>query len=278
MAYDSDLKRIVMFGGRSAASGPHFSDLWEWDATEGAWNQRTPPGAATALPYDRSRPRDGLRPGDARRRSCSAAGSRAPASSTPNQWEWDGSAQTWTKRQLVAGTQPTPRFGASIVWDSRPQQDAVLFGGFDETTGRRNDIWEMGRRRMTWTDRTPASGTKPSPRHSALMASRLRARQDRALQRQHGHRRRQRRRDRRHLGRRDLGVGRDRGDADRRSPRPAVTSTQYNYGYTSMAYDAGTNKIVLLLLLEPDLDVQPGTTHGAWADGRDAMPTKVDTA
>src|SRR5262245_8643856 len=28
IVYDSDLKRIVVFGGRGAASGPHYGDLW----------------------------------------------------------------------------------------------------------------------------------------------------------------------------------------------------------------------------------------------------------
>ena len=51
MAYDPDTKRIVMFGGRQAASGPHYADLWEWDTAKGAWNQRTPAGTT---PYDRS--------------------------------------------------------------------------------------------------------------------------------------------------------------------------------------------------------------------------------
>src|SRR4051812_11737272 len=58
MVYDSDLKRIVVFGGRAAASGPHFNDLWEWDVGKGAWNQRTPGGCvpASSCPYDRSQP------------------------------------------------------------------------------------------------------------------------------------------------------------------------------------------------------------------------------
>ena len=31
----------------------------------------------------------------------------------PDQWEWDGTAQTWTERQLT--TMPSPRYGASVV-------------------------------------------------------------------------------------------------------------------------------------------------------------------
>jgi len=85
----------------------------------------------------------------------------------PDQWEWDGAAQTWTERQL-SGTVPSPRFGASVVWDSTRNR-AVLFGGFDDTTGRKNDTWEWDSQNLKWEERTVA-GTKPSPRHSALIA------------------------------------------------------------------------------------------------------------
>ena len=98
MAYDSDLKRIVVFGGRAAASGPHFGDLWEWDTTKGSWNQRTPAGAATALPYDRSGHAMVYDP--VRKKTVMFSGWQPGAGFYhPDQWEWDGSAQTWTKRR-----------------------------------------------------------------------------------------------------------------------------------------------------------------------------------
>ena len=120
MAYDSDLKRIVMFGGRAAASGPHFGDLWEWDSTAGNWSQRTPPGAATALPYDRSG--HSMVYDTVRKKTIMFSGWQPGAGFIhPEWWDWDGSAQTWTKHPLVTGSSPTPRFNASMVWDSGPQ-------------------------------------------------------------------------------------------------------------------------------------------------------------
>jgi hypothetical protein len=67
----------------------------------------------------------------------------------------------------VAGTQPTPRFNASMVYDTA-RNKIILFGGVDETIGRLNDIWEMDGSTYAWTDKTP-SGTKPTPRHGAMM-------------------------------------------------------------------------------------------------------------
>src|SRR5580765_4458818 len=49
MAYDTDTKRIIMFGGRAGTTD--YADLWEWDTVKGAWNQRAPSGAT---PFDRS--------------------------------------------------------------------------------------------------------------------------------------------------------------------------------------------------------------------------------
>ena len=91
----------------------------------------------------------------------------------PDQWEWDGTASTWTER-VVTGAVPNPRYGATMVWDS-DRKRVVLFGGFcsdlqTSAAARCNDIWEWdGSGGGTWTDRTPA-GTKPAPRmyHEAV--------------------------------------------------------------------------------------------------------------
>ena len=164
MAYDADQKRIVMFGGRGATSGPHYGDLWEWDSMKGNWNQRTPPGLATNLPYDRS---GHSMVYDTIRKKTIMFGGWQPSAGFihPEWWEWDGTAQTWTKHPLTTG-QPTPRFNASMVWDSGRNR-VVLFGGIDETTGRLQDTWEWDG--ASWIDRTP-SGTKPSARHGSRMA------------------------------------------------------------------------------------------------------------
>ena len=64
----------------------------------------------------------------------------------PDQWEWDGTAQTWTQRQLT--TQPSARYGAAVVWDSLRGWRCCSAA----STRRRaagNDTWEWDS--ATWT-------------------------------------------------------------------------------------------------------------------------------
>jgi MYXO-CTERM domain-containing protein len=271
MAYDSDLKRIVMFGGRAAASGPHFSDLWEWDATVGNWNQRTPAGAATALPYDRSGHAMVYDP--VTKKTIMFSGWQPGAGFFhPEWWEWDGGAQTWAKHPLVAGTNPTPRFGASMVYDTA-RNKIILFGGVDETTGRLNDVWEMDGTSYAWADKTPASGTKPSPRYGAMIAYDS-ARGKTVL----------------YSGNTGTGVGSAAatggtwvdelwewdGTAWTRIAITAPSGYMYAYNYSEMAYDASTNKIVVRYYWNQIWEYNPTTQ--AWVTVPTTTPTKVDTA
>jgi hypothetical protein len=268
MAYDSDLKRIVMFGGRAAASGPHFGDLWEWDSTAGNWSQRTPPGAATALPYDRSG--HSMVYDTVRKKTIMFSGWQPGAGFIhPEWWDWDGSAQTWTKHPLVTGSSPTPRFNASMVWDSGRNR-AILFGGIDDT-GRLNDIWEWDG--TAWTDRTP-SGTKPSPRHSAMIAYDS-ARAKTVL----------------YAGNVGSGVGTAAATGGNgvdetwewdgptgawtKIAATSPTSTMYYYNYCHMAYDASAGKIVLYYYFNQLWEYNPATP--AWTAVPSTTPTKVDS-
>ncbi len=271
MAYDSDLKRIVMFGGRSAASGPHFSDLWEWDATVGNWSQRTPPGAATALPYDRSGHAMVYDP--VTKKTIMFSGWQPGAGFFhPEWWEWDGSAQTWAKHPLVAGTNPTPRFGASMVYDTaRNKIDPVRRRRRD--AGRLNDVWEMDGTSYAWTDKTPASGTKPSPRYGAMIAYDS-ARGKTVL----------------YSGNTGTGVGSGAatggtwvdetwewdGTAWSRIAITSPSGYMYAYNYSEMAYDASTNKIVVRYYWNQIWEYNPTTQ--AWVTVPTTTPTKVDTA
>jgi len=268
MVYDSDLKRIVVFGGRQADSGPHFGDLWEWDTTKGSWNQRTPGGcvAPARCPYDRSQPAMFYDP--VRKKTVMFSGWQPGAGFYhPDQWEFDGAAQTWTER--VNTTQPTARFGASVVWDSMRGR-AVLFGGFDETTGRLNDTWEWDG--SNWSSVT-TTGTKPTPRHSAKMA--FDASRGKTIL---------------YSGNTGSGLPTAGTWVDEVYEYDGVAGTwtkitasningyQYYYGYSSMAYDAGRSKIVLYYHQTYVWEYNPGTgTTGSWTDAT-PTPTKVDTS
>lgn len=271
MAYDSDLKRIVVFGGRGAASGPHFGDLWEWDTMKGAWNQRTPGGCfpTSSCPFDRAQPAMFY---DTVRKKTVMFGGWQPGAGFyhPEHWEWDGLAQTWTNRQLTV--QPSARFGAAVAWDSARGR-AVLFGGFDELTGRRQDTWEWDAQTQTWMDRTPA-GTKPTVRHSALMAFDSVRGKTILYSGNTG------------TGLPTAGTWVDEtwewdGTAGTwtRITAPAESSTQWSSGYTNMAFDPVLNKIVLYYYWNYIWTFTAGATPGTgtWANVS-SMATKVDSA
>jgi MYXO-CTERM domain-containing protein len=156
------------------------------------------------------------------------------------------------------------------VWDSARNR-AVLFGGFDEATGRRNDTWEWDSATTTWIDRTP-SGTKPSPRHSGLIA--YDSTRGKTIL---------------FSGNTGTGVATagtwssDTWEWDGTAgtwtliTAPTISGTQYNSG-TTMVYDPGINKIVLYYYYNQIWTYTAGTgATGTWADAA-PVPTKMDTA
>jgi len=179
MAYDSDRKLMVVYGGQQGANGPYFDDTWEWDGARGLWNEKTPaPNGTTNTASPPVRTQQVMVYDTVQKKMFMFSGWQPQAGFfIPDQWEWDGPSSTW-KERVIAGAEPNPRYGATMVWDS-DRNRAVLFGGFcsDNNTGataRCNDVWEWdGTGTGTWTNRTPSSGTPPSPRmyHSAVYDS-----------------------------------------------------------------------------------------------------------
>lgn len=163
MAYDSDRKVMVMYGGQGAVAGPFFNDTWEWDPARVSWTQRanTGPDAGTrsghALAYD---------PGT--KKVLMFSGWQPSASFYINgQWEWDPIGSAWVQRPNVT-PQPTARHDHAMVYNP-DRQRIVMFGGYDATTFRRNDLWEWNGATGTWEDCTPTT-TKPAPRFGQSLA------------------------------------------------------------------------------------------------------------
>jgi hypothetical protein len=173
MAYDSDRKVMVMYGGQSAANGPYYDDTWEWDGARGVWNEKTPASNGTTMNSPPQRTQQLMVYDTVQKKMFLFSGWQPQAGFyIPDQWEWDGT--TW-KERVVAGAMPKARYGGTMVWDS-DRNRAVLFGGFcsdnSNPAARCNDVWEWdGTGAGTWTNRTPAaSATQPSPRmyHAAV--------------------------------------------------------------------------------------------------------------
>ena len=76
---------------------------------------------------------------------------------------WTYSDFHWT--QLSPPVSPSPRYAASMAWDTR-DHEAVLFGGFTGTATL-NDTWTF--QNGTWTNITGTTNQTPGPRWRAAM-------------------------------------------------------------------------------------------------------------
>lgn len=141
-AYDSNAKRMIVFGGRANDQTTHYNDAWALNTPANAqpnWTNLTVNGAAGSPPVVRT---------------CAAA-----YDATGNRfivWDgWDGTTQytdvwtlslganpAWTHlcTSTSCGTAPSPRRGARMIYDPVGNQ-LVTFGGYDGAS--RNDTWKL---------------------------------------------------------------------------------------------------------------------------------------
>jgi len=163
MSFDSDKDLIIVQGGRVGPSGPYFGDTWVWDSVRGSWVETTPAAgnnferAGHSMVYDPIRKKTFL------------FGGWQPGASfyIPDMWEYDSTTATWTER-TANGAQPSSRYGYGMVWDP-DRQKVLLFGGYDETGTRKNDLWAWDGTATTWTPVTQ-TGMIPAPRYGHRMA------------------------------------------------------------------------------------------------------------
>jgi hypothetical protein len=174
MAYDSDRKKFILFGGR-AGSGFNYEDTWEWDPTAGTWTDVSASGghpsarSQAGMVYEKSATKLLLFGGGrSETGSYDGAGINIAYSDT---WEYDSANHVWTL--LPTSTGPTARNDFGLVWDA-VNKKAVLFAGIQTDTAGvtgvpKQDTWEWDPETKAWTERTVA-GNKPSQRYGHAMA------------------------------------------------------------------------------------------------------------
>jgi len=135
MAYDSDAKMIILFGGWSTTT--QFSDIWGYSPVGNAWTPLQPVGEAPAeralhqMVYDPAT------------KSTVLFGGGTSSAVYGDTWLYDFSGRTWT--QLAAGEDsPRARAGLAMAYDSSAQE-VVLFGGSDGISTYFNDLWRLRR-------------------------------------------------------------------------------------------------------------------------------------
>jgi hypothetical protein len=123
MVYDSDRRRVVVFGGHRTENGERIrlGDTWEWDGQR--WEQKSSDGPTprngAAMAYDA-----------ARKRTVLFGGSGA----SDETWEWDG--ESW-KRIWSAKT--GGRFNSAMAYDTG-RRTVIRFGGWTGNE-RVGDTW-----------------------------------------------------------------------------------------------------------------------------------------
>ena len=162
----SDLPRdrMIVFAGATTVnhSTVWYNDVWEFQWTgEPTWTRLFPTGT---LPAGRE---NAAAVYDSRRERMIVFGGSTSSGYKNDVWVLTLAAGTpaWTQ-VTVAGTPPTARSGAVAIYD-RARDRVVLFGGFDASFNRRNDVWALSLAGTpTWSPLTPA-GSVPEARHTA---------------------------------------------------------------------------------------------------------------
>ena len=157
LAYDSNRRRVVLFGGCADAGetgcrsgGAVLADTWEWDGNR--WLQRrvetSPPGRDShAMAYDAAHGQVLL-----------FGGRGESGDFLGDTWLWDG--EGWT--QAAPATSPPARGAAAMVYDAAHGR-LLLFGGENET-GLLNDTWEWDG--SSWTRRWPTASPAARAAHA----------------------------------------------------------------------------------------------------------------
>jgi uncharacterized repeat protein (TIGR01451 family) len=143
MTYDSENKRVVLFGGHSCI-GESFDETWEYDATTHTWygpytpNPRPSPRQNHAMTYDSINNKVVLFGG------WDGTGTRCDET-----WEYDTATHTWNGPYLPS-KRPSQLYEHDMAYDSINNR-VVLFGGHDDSIGYRIDeTWEYETSTHTW--------------------------------------------------------------------------------------------------------------------------------
>lgn len=150
MAYDSDNKVVVLFGGLDNY-GSLLGDTWIYNVKTNTWTNMNPavapsPREGSALAYD------------SKNKKVVLHGSPHAWYSEPAEtWTYDVSTNTWTN--MEPATSPPPSLPVNLEYDSANNVMVLLFYV---------DVWTYSLDTNTWTKREPA--TQPPLRWASTFA------------------------------------------------------------------------------------------------------------
>jgi len=158
-AYDTDTKRLVMFGGRIWKGTSLRSDVWAFDPASSQWTSIT----TGSGPSNRTGASVSYNPVT---QKFLVYGGGTYSGEATDTWvfQFTGSnTGTWTQ---IAGTGPPPRSGAPMVFDSKNNL-FVLFGG-ERYVYSLGDTWVFNPSTSSWSNKNPSPA--PPQRARAAMA------------------------------------------------------------------------------------------------------------
>ena len=151
-AYDSSVKRLVLFGGQpSFAPSPPVGDTWTLNYMQARWTAMVPTArSGHSMTYD-----------EGTGKAVIFGGRDNYDSYKSDTWLFDAGKDLWSSGN--AATRPPPRYLAAMAYDSS-RRVSVLFGGQWPVMG---DTWTYDAAADAWTNRTPAGS--PPARYSSAM-------------------------------------------------------------------------------------------------------------
>jgi len=158
-AYNIDTSRVVMFAGTTWNSSDYRSDVWAIDPTTSQWtavSASSGPSGRFAASMDYSTVA----------KNFLVFGGGTISGEVSDTWTFQFTGPNtgiWTQ---IAGTAPSPRSGAPMVYDPKSNL-FVLFGG-EQYVYSLGDTWVFDPSANTWSNRNPSSS--PPQRARATMA------------------------------------------------------------------------------------------------------------
>ena len=135
MAYDSDNKVMVLFGGWSATR--QFDDTWAYDPAKNSWMDLKP---AAESPTARALHQMIYDPAT---KKLVLFGGGTSSATFNDAWLFDFAERSWTPA-TAAGEAPSARAGHAMVYDPSAK-DVLLFGGSNGIGAYFDDLWRLRR-------------------------------------------------------------------------------------------------------------------------------------
>lgn len=150
MAYDSESKQVILFGGATGDENDpanYSGETWAFDVATQIWTEMKPPKSPSArsssgsMVYDSESDRVIL-----------FGGTRTRNSTSRETWAYDYNTDTWTQ---MKGQGPAKHLGTAMAYDAESDR-VILFGGFDfDSYQNFQDTWVYDYNTDTWTQMKP---------------------------------------------------------------------------------------------------------------------------